>query len=63
MFERVAIYLQDSRDLREGLEIAKYAEEKGFDGVWQAESRLVRDAIVPMAGYAAVTEKFISVPV
>ncbi len=57
MFERVAIYLQDSHDLRDGLEIAKYAEEKGFDGVWQAESRLVRDAIVPMAGYAAVTEK------
>ena len=57
MFDRVAIYLQDSHDLREGLEIAKYAEEKGFDGVWQAESRLVRDAIVPMAAYAAVTEK------
>ena len=57
MFERVAIYLQDSHDLREGLDIAKYAEEKGFDGVWQAESRLVRDAIVPMAAYAAVTEK------
>ena len=57
MFERVAIYLQDSHDLREGLDIARYAEEKGFDGVWQAESRLVRDAIVPMAAYAAVTEK------
>ncbi len=57
MFDRVAIYLQDSHDLRDGLEIAKYAEEKGFDGVWQAESRLVRDAIVPMAAYAAVTEK------
>jgi 5,10-methylenetetrahydromethanopterin reductase len=25
--------------------------------VWQAESRLVRDAIVPMAAYAAVTER------
>jgi len=57
MFERVAIYLQDSHDLREGLDIARYAEEKGFEGVWQAESRLVRDAIVPMAAYAAVTEK------
>ena len=55
--KRVAIYLQDSHDLREGLDIARYAEEKGFDGVWQAESRLVRDAIVPMAAYAAVTEK------
>ena len=57
MIERVAIYLQDSHDLREGLEIARYAEEKGFEAVWQAESRLVRDAIVPMAAYAAVTEK------
>lgn len=57
MSERVAIYLQDAHDLREGLEIARYAEEKGFDGIWQAESRLVRDAIVPMAAYAAVTER------
>jgi 5,10-methylenetetrahydromethanopterin reductase len=57
MFERVAIYLQDSHDLRDGLDVAKYAEEKGFEAVWQAESRLVRDAIVPMAAYAAVTDK------
>jgi 5,10-methylenetetrahydromethanopterin reductase len=35
---------------------AKYAEERGFEAVWQAESRLVRDAIVPMAAYAAVTK-------
>jgi len=28
-----------------------------MDSVWQAESRLVRDAIVPMAAYAAVTER------
>lgn len=53
--ERVALYLQDSHDLRDGLDYAKYAEAKGFEAVWQAESRLVRDAIVPMAGYAAVT--------
>ncbi|MCK5645270.1 MAG: LLM class flavin-dependent oxidoreductase [Anaerolineales bacterium] len=54
---RVALYLQDAHDLRDGLEYVKYAEEKGFEAVWQAESRLVRDAIVPMAAYAAVTEK------
>jgi len=54
---RVALYLQDSHDLRQGLDYARYAEEKGFEAVWQAESRLVRDAIVPMAAYAAVTEK------
>jgi len=57
MTKRVALYLQDAHDLRDGLEYAKYAEEKGFEAVWQAESRLVRDAIVPMAAYAAVTER------
>ncbi len=57
MTKRVAIYLQDAHDLREGLDIVRYAEEKGFEAVWQAESRLVRDAIVPMAAYAAVTER------
>ena len=55
--ERVALYLQDSHDLRDGLDYVRYAEEKGFEAVWQAESRLVRDAIVPMAAYAAVTER------
>lgn len=57
MFEKVALYLQDAHDLRDGLDIVKYAEKKGFDSVWQAESRLVRDAIVPMAAYAAVTDE------
>lgn len=57
MAERVALYLQDAHDLRDGLEYVQYAESKGFEAVWQAESRLVRDAIVPMAAYAAVTEK------
>ena len=57
MTGRVALYLQDSHDLRDGLDYVKYAEEKGFEAVWQAESRLVRDAIVPMAAYAAVTNK------
>src|SRR3990172_6479085 len=57
MTERVALYLQDAHDLRDGLDYVKYAEQRGFEAVWQAESRLVRDAIVPMAAYAAVTEK------
>jgi 5,10-methylenetetrahydromethanopterin reductase len=39
------------------LDYVRYAEQRGFEAVWQAESRLVRDAIVPMAAYAAVTEK------
>jgi len=56
MIERVALYLQDAHDLRDGLDYVQYAEARGFEAVWQAESRLVRDAIVPMAAYAAVTD-------
>ncbi len=54
---RAALYLQDAHDLRQGLDYVRYAEERGFYAVWQAESRLVRDAIVPMAAYAAVSER------
>jgi 5,10-methylenetetrahydromethanopterin reductase len=57
MKNRIALYLQDSHELRAGLDYVRYAENKGFEAVWQAESRLVRDAIVPMAAYAAVTNK------
>jgi 5,10-methylenetetrahydromethanopterin reductase len=53
---RVALYLQDAHPIRDGMDYAKYAEQRGFEAVWQAESRLVRDAIVPMAAYAAVTK-------
>lgn len=55
--DRVALYLQDAHDIREGMKLVQYAEQKGFEAVWQAESRLVRDAIVPMAAFAAVTER------
>ncbi len=54
---RVALYLQDAHPLRDGMAYAQYAERRGFEAVWQAESRLVRDAIVPMAAFAAVTER------
>ena len=53
---RVAIYLQDAHNIREGMEYAQYAESKGFEAVWQAESRLVREATVPMAAFASVTK-------
>ncbi len=57
MFDRVAIYLQDAHPIRDGIEYVQYAESKGFEAVWQAESRMVRDAIVPMAAFAATTER------
>ena len=53
----VALYLQDAHDIRQGIELVRYAEAKGFDAVWQADSRLVRDAVVPMAAFAASTER------
>jgi len=57
MTHRVALYLQDYHSLQDGIKYAQYAESKGFEAVWQAESRLVRDAIVPMAAFAATTKK------
>lgn len=57
MADRVALYLQDAHDLQQAIEYVKYAEAKGFEAVWQAESRLVRDAIVPMAAFAATTSR------
>ena len=52
----VALYLQDAHTISEGLELVRYAEAQGFDAVWQADSRLVRDAVVPMAAFAATTD-------
>ncbi|HEX7463418.1 MAG TPA: LLM class flavin-dependent oxidoreductase [Actinomycetota bacterium] len=54
---RVALYLQDKHPIREGMEYVRHAEERGFEAVWQAESRLVREATVPMAAFAATTSR------
>jgi len=56
MSQRLALYLQDAHTIREGIEIARYAEERGFEAVWQADSRLVRDAMIAMAAFATSTE-------
>ena len=53
----VALYLQDAHTIRDGIELVRYAEANGFDAVWQADSRLVRDAVVPMAAFAATTDR------
>ena len=53
---RLAIYLQDAHPIREGMQIAQYAESRGFEAVWQAESRLVREATVPMAAFLSCTD-------
>jgi 5,10-methylenetetrahydromethanopterin reductase len=54
---RVALYLQDAHPIREAMTYAAYAEQQGFEAVWQADSRLVRECCVPMAAFGAVTER------
>ena len=54
---RVALYLQDKHPIRDGMRYAQVAEACGFEAVWQAESRLVREATIPMAAFATVTER------
>lgn len=54
---RVALYLQDKHPLRDGIHYVQRAETAGFEAVWQAESRLVREATVPMAAFAATTDR------
>jgi 5,10-methylenetetrahydromethanopterin reductase len=38
--DRVALYLQDAHSLDEAISLVQYAEDNGFEAVWQAESRL-----------------------
>lgn len=54
---RVALYLQDKHPIRDGMDYVRYAEERGFEAVWQAESRLVREATIPLAAFAAVSRR------
>jgi 5,10-methylenetetrahydromethanopterin reductase len=55
--ERTALYLQDAHPIRDGMRYAKLAEDAGFEAVWQAESRLVREATIPLAAFGAVTDR------
>ena len=56
MTQPVGIYLQDAHSISDAIAFAQAAEESGFDSVWQADSRLVRECCVPMAAFAASTE-------
>jgi len=53
----VALYLQDAHTIAHGIELVRYAEDQGFEAVWQADSRLVRDAVVPMAAFGATSQR------
>ncbi len=39
------------------MEYVRYAEQQGFEAVWQADSRLVRECSVAMAAFAATSDR------
>lgn len=53
----VALYLQDAHPLRDAMDYVRFAEKRGFEAVWQADSRLVRECSVAMAAFAATSER------
>jgi 5,10-methylenetetrahydromethanopterin reductase len=53
----VGLYFTHEFPLKDEIQYSKLAEEKGFDCVWQGQSRYDRDSIVPLAAYAAVTHR------
>lgn len=57
MAQRMALYMQDKHDMRYELEMAVYAEERGFSEIWQADTRLARDCIVMMSAFLTHTKK------
>ena len=57
MHKRFALYLQDKHDMQYELEIARYAEERGFSEIWQADTRLARDCIVMMSALLSNTKR------
>ncbi len=57
MSQRMALYMQDKHPIQYELEIAAYAEERGFGEIWQADTRLARDCIVMMSAFLARTKR------
>ncbi len=59
MVDRVGLYLQDTFSMNAAIKHVQYAEARGFYAIWQAESRLVRDGLIPLAAYAASTTRIL----
>jgi 5,10-methylenetetrahydromethanopterin reductase len=57
MSVRFALYMQDKHPIQYELEIAQYAEERGFSEIWQADTRLARDCVVLMSAFLTHTKK------
>jgi 5,10-methylenetetrahydromethanopterin reductase len=57
MAVRFALYMQDKHDVRYELDMARYAEERGFSEIWQADTRLARDCVVMMSAFLTHTRR------
>ncbi len=57
MHTRFGLYLQDKHNMAYELEMVRYAEERGFSEVWQADTRLARDCIVMMSAFLTATKR------
>ena len=55
--ERVGLIFLDRPGLAEQVQLVQYAEQRGFESVWVCETRLVRDAVTPLAAFASATER------
>ena len=53
----VGLYFTERFPIWKEIEYCKLAEEKGFYSVWQGQSRMARDSILPLAAIAAVTKR------
>jgi 5,10-methylenetetrahydromethanopterin reductase len=53
----VGLYLQDDLPMNAAIKHVQYAEARGYHAIWQAETRLVRDSLAPLAAFAAVTSR------
>lgn len=56
MPQRMALYMQDRHPIAYELEMAQYAEARGFSEIWQADTRLARDCVVLMSAFLARTQ-------
>jgi len=54
---RVALYMQDKHPIAYELEMARYAEERGFSEIWQADTRLARDCVVMLGAFLTATRR------
>lgn len=57
MPQRMGLYFQDKHSIQYEIEMATYAEERGFSEIWLADARLARDCIVVMSALLAQTRR------